>query len=456
MTGNESSILINDFKSKNTNEVFSNKFVSNLNYNLTLKNNIIEPLCDVECFFVQYFNNLNRLEIYERNKSFLESVIYVSIFDYFNHEINKLESRLFVIDSTFCLFEFFEEENNFHNHNIRFSSIPKTFQYKECLYFTVQNDKTVVIEGNATPMQTSPTLTISLFVEFNDYLFFCSSNSSSQVFYTESTDLYNISQDLSIYDSFDINPEYGKILNLCHMHNKLYIFQEFAITEIDKNSSTFYEQKKILLTFKIFPNTIKAFSDETLFLSQNGLFSFNGNNIDKILELNIAQGTYLTESFNHNYYFQYFENNKSFLCEYDVYSKNINKFYLGNFFNFYKTQSSNHFHLIIQKEEEGMIKHLTFSNSLNSFQKYIHFSKVTFGINKLKLLKSVKFFSSGDFELKVTSDKGTFSHNVKSFNEAISNIGLLGNYFEFEISSIKHFKIESILITISTLENGYE
>ncbi|MBR2391678.1 MAG: hypothetical protein IKB06_04225 [Clostridia bacterium] len=456
MTSNETSILINDFKSKNTNEVFSNKFVSNSNYNLTLKNNIIEPLCDIEDFFAQYFNNLNRLEIYERNKSFLESVIFVSIYDYFNHETNKIESRLFVVDSTFNLFEFFEEENLFHNHKIQFESIPKIFQYKECLYFTVQNDKTVVIEGNAEPMQTTPAITISLFVEFNDYLFFCSSNNFSQVFYTESTDLYNISQDLSIYDSFDINPVYGKILNLCHMHNRLYIFQEFAITEIDKNSSAFYEQKKILLTFKIFPNTIKSFSDEILFLSQNGLFSFNGNNIDKILELKTEQNMPLTESFNHNYYFQYFEDNKYFLCEYDVYSKILNKFYLGKFFNFYKTQSSNHFHLIIQKQEEGMVKLLTFSNSLNSFPKYIRFSKVTFGINRLKLLKSVKFFSSGDFELKIISDKGTFSYNVNSFDESISNIGLLGNYFEFEISSIKNFTIESILITVSTLENGYE
>ena len=101
----------------------------------------------------------------------------------------------------------------------------------------------------------------------------------------------------------DLTGDRGSLCSLVNFNDYLYIFREYGITKVSKYSSSgdFSVSDLYQTSSKIFGETVIKCGDTIVFLSKNGLYSFNGTSTKKY-NLNI------------NNMFEVIDNNKAVAC----------------------------------------------------------------------------------------------------------------------------------------------
>ena len=324
----------------------------------------------------------------------------------------------------------------------------------EYLYFSSKDDTLIIIENENAPMQCSPNSNIKDFVDCNNVLYFITYDENYKLFYTEKTQLFNISNDLSIYDSIDLDAKYGKVLKAVVFNEKIYVFQQYKITKIEEKNLDCTTHHTCEINCNIFDKSIQVFDDYIVFLNSRGIILFDGNDIQIAYEIYILENNLISSvTYDNNYYF--FDG--KYLREFDLFKNIISNFKVENLINFYtiKNVTEYKFLTVVNNDNKYLIYYLNNTNKNNSL-KYIKFNKLIFETNELKTINSIKFTSKNKFNLKIKSDTSECSFFANFDNFYIKNVGISGHFFEFEFLSEDYFLIDSIFFTVSTLEDFYE
>jgi len=128
----------------NFNPVIENKIINKSDltiesvYNITLENNIIEPVHDFTDIFELIIDKQNLESFYDENKDILNQLTDIKFYE-FIYDKNYYE-RVFVLTQNYKLYEIDKSLNIIVDLNIKFSSEPKTFIRDNKIYFLSKND----------------------------------------------------------------------------------------------------------------------------------------------------------------------------------------------------------------------------------------------------------------------------------------------------------------------------
>ena len=421
----------------------------NVNYGLQT----IKPLNNFVEFFSKKFSESDLNSIKTKNETIINNLIYVYEYIYFIQDLGKYETRIFVLDKNFNLFEL-NSDLIFDNMSIKFETVPKVFENNSKLYFFSPNDKFILIEKNNKPLFVTDFLNIKNFLQFQNKIFFMTHEHKFSIFISEELELENIGSNIDEYELFKLNPNSGEVLGLIVLNNYLFVVQQYSISKLSFSNGAWTNSLYFPIQTMIIEESIQQIDDFIVFCTESGVFIFDGSNIKhlfKELDNKIDKNDISTAVFNEKYYlncsFSLNNNFERVIFEFDIDKDTFNLFYLKNVTKIYSIKTIKGSSLIAVKEEDNNQILTLISNSVSTEKKFVKFNPVTFEDSLFKTLSDISIFANGRFDFKIKSD---FSEKTISVNNNIflKNLGLKGNYFQFEISSDDNFEIFSIMINV--------
>lgn len=415
--------------------------------NLKTDNGYIESELSTKELIYELFNENEISILKEQNSEIINNIIKFIPYEFFNENTNKINSRLFCITQENKLFELNFESLNFEEKYI-FSDLKNDVIYNNILYLFDSENKCIVIENNnILTIENIPY--INSFVSNDDNLYFSIDNIPNKFFISDCKNLKDISTNFEQYSTINIPIEYGMILKVTNVKNNIFIITQYAILKIDKTKNVV--QKQNFINSLIFKNSIIQFDDSIFFYCENGLYIFDGTDIKQIFNnfLNLSKNAIFV-NFNHKLYILSLDF-KNIIYTYNINTNQISFIKINNIDNIYKINSySNHFFCVCHKEENSFKTISLYSNNSNSLTQQLKSKPIFLDSNTLKQIQSLYINSTGEFELKISSDITSQIFSISNITQ-FKNLTLNGNYFIFEIYSSSKFKLNSIMITFGEI-----
>lgn len=437
----------------------TNLSINNI-YNLTTRNNCIEPANNFSNLLNLYFSNELISKLTLTNNETINNIVYFYKFDYLDHDFNEVKSRYFILNDKFSLFEINTNENILLDLNLKFNKKPIFTIFNEKLYIYSHNDLFLTINQDNYPIVLSDVLNIKSIVKYDKYTVFNSIENKFSIFYSELTDLSNLEANISNYNEIKLLAENGEIEKIFVYKNNIFVAQKYSISKIILQDDNYKIQSLCSIKSSIIQNSIDLIDDYVIFLTHSGLYIFDGNDTKQIFKAetnNLIKSNVKAISYNNKYYLKcnYFVNHikEDLILEFDVENENCTFYKLDNIIDFYLLQTLNDYKLIvITNNNQNEIKFLDLE-SITSLKKYIRFNKLTFDETPVKVLNEIKIISAGKYSLTVSSEiqSSTFEINGVSY---IRNIGIKGQAFEIEIESDTSFRIEAIYVKTTSYTEG--
>ncbi len=412
--------------------------------NINLDNGEITSELKQGDLFYDLFGEVISNQIKNINNELLNKTIEIIPYEYFDEIINNKILRLFILTNNYELYELDNESYLFKVIH-QFTNKPNIIFNKSNLYYFDKNECMIVDLSNLVLIENLPQ--INSYVEYNNQLFF-TTDAPFNIFQCEEIEFKNLSNNLNIYNNYKTNLENGEILKVILLKNKLYAITEYTILKYDSDYDKFIKQNDLKLC--IYKNTIEIIDNKVLFYTTNGLYSFDGNNIEltsnSLLDINKNAKSVC---FNQNYYI-FSPNHVNFLYKFNLQNNYLIPLKLNNIKNFYVISSNSIYNLCICQLIENTYKNITLYNlNSNSFIKQqLAFKSSFFGSAKTKQIKNIILKSEGEFLFTIKSDISETCFYVSS-PTSFRNLSLNGNIFTIEISTQNYFKLKSILIEYS-------
>lgn len=378
----------------------------------------------------------------ENNSLLLTKITQIIPYDYLDETTNNSCVRLFVIDHQNNLYELNFSTFIFAKTH-EFSQNPKVVFNKNSLYLFGKNECVVIGSKSLTQVESLPNL-IS-FSEANNQLFFITETNPYNVYQSEETELKNLSNNLTQYQSHEINSEDGAAIKLVTIKSKLYLITQYSILKFDSELGKFISQNNLQLN--IFHGTTEMIDDKVFFYTSNGLYSFDGNNIERLTNNYLLfQKNAKSICFNQNYYI-FSTNYPDFLYKYENNTNYFVPLKFKNIANIYQIKSKDNYNLCICDFNNNTYKNITLdnSNSATPETQTLSFKTTLFGTSKLKQLVNLHLRCDGAFCLKIKSDVTESEFNISN-STTLRNVSINGTMFDFTIYSQDFFKLKSILI----------
>ena len=460
MNQSKKTYLYTNFKQSPNKHLTLNDLAIQSSYNLSLKNNIIEPSANFSSVFQDIFSENEYQNLIKNSSDFLKEIYHLEIYEYINNN-NISNFRIFVLDKNFNLYEYSKNKQSFLSHSIKFSSFPKIFKNSNSLIFSSNNDKMVFIEQETNPITITPSPSIETYAIVEDTIYFTSQNNKYRVYYATNSSLLNISDELNNYNGFDFEIEKGEIVCIFNFNKKLYVVQQYRISKLEITSSNSSFINCCTCSFKIYKNSACLFEDYIIFNSSAGIFKFDGNDIKfifgditKCLELENSIGV----SYNNKYYLKTKFSDDEFniltdvLIEFDPENESYEIFSVGNISLIYTVSTSIHYYLIAITDEDNSLSVAYLDKLSKSTQlKYLQTNKFSFNSPTLKYIKDIYVSGYGSFDIVIKSDLDQKTIQMNK-NLKFSNLSLPGHIFQLLIVGDSYFSIESISLTF--IENG--
>lgn len=447
--------LYSNFNTKFLQESISKSTLSINNiYNLTTRNNVIEPICDFSDLLSTHFEADTYNSIKEKYPNLLNNICKVYLYDYYDSTLSLITNRVFIIDNNYTLYEIDTISKTITDYNFQFASKPNALIANNKLYIYSHNDLFLMINSSNYPIILTDVVNLISLEDFNDYTFFNCIENKFSIFYTEKTELVNLESNLNNYNEIKMLPENGEVNKVFTYKNNLFVIQQYAISKILIDNDTYKIQSICKIKSTIDTNTIEMIDDYVIFLTSSGLYLFDGNDTKQIFRFeteNLIHSNNKSVSYNNKYYLktEYYINEikENLILEFDIENENCVFYKIGNVEDIYLIQTLSTYKLIAIVNEDNnlsLAKFLDFK-SIAQNHKYIKFNKLTFDDTPVKLLSEIKIISYGKFYLTISSEIQSSTFEIDGISY-IRNIGIKGQAFEFEIFSDSNFKIESIYI----------
>ncbi len=419
--------------------------------NVDITKNCIEPLNAFENYLEINFSK-NKIELLKASDlELFNNIKIIYPYSYLDKNNSLTKTRYFVLDVHNNLFEIDFEENKFINLNIIFDSKPNFFINNLKLYIFSTKDKFVYFDCDSNAIFMTDYCEVKTFAKYQDNLFFATTNDRFSIYYSEETEIENLSSNLSIYNSYKLSSENGEVLEIKVFNNNIYVIQQFAIIRFTFNNGKFNIVSLFPVASKIKANSVQQLDDYIAFLTSSGLYVFDGANLKNVFTNNqfcLKANEFISVAFNEKYYLLVKDKNNSNLIEFNILNGKLNNYYYENITDLYVIKSFNEYKLLISiLKDKREVLQLTDNNN-KAVKKRIKFNRLLFDDYFSKMISEISIYSKGNYSLKISSEHESKTINVNE-NLRLRNLGIIGDYFEFEIFSNDYFKIESIIISLT-------
>lgn len=363
--------------------------------------------------------------------------------------------RLFVITNDLKLYEFIQSTNTFAYLNIEFDEFPLVIIENNTLFFHKNDNTSILIEMNSIPVTVLNTCAVSSYEIYRNKLYFINKKLPYTLFSTISQDLYSLSNNYDFYNTHKFNSDYGKLLKILFFKNKLYVFQQYKILYCSALVSNYtYFNESVALNNKIIDNTIFHINDNIIFLTNAGLFRYDGNDLVKIFEDTtdkiVISDNIKAVAYENEYYIKCaLKDNpsKNILIKFNIENEQIEIFSDYSINDIYELRLDDKYLLCINTNDSGNSNILVDKNEIPKSLKKLSFFKTNFDISSLKQIQNFKILGEGEFLIDIKSDIQSYEFKANA-NFLINNLNIKGNVFELSILTKDNFRIDSIILNI--------
>lgn len=381
----------------------------------------------------------------QNNTELLKNIVRFIPYTFFEPGLNVFSERLFAISFENNLYEL-NNETNIFELKYNFSKFPKIIQNKNSIFLFDSNNKSIVIESNNN-VSIEQIPTINSFIADTEKLYFSLELKPFSFFVSEQTELRNLSIYTDQYSYFETTVEDGQIYKIVKIKDNIFIITQFSILKYDKDNNTLVRQNNLEL--EIFKDTIIQLDNSVIFYSSNGLYLFDGNDIEQQIDnyLKISKNANLL-CFNQNLYI-FDKNLGNFIYKYNFKDKYFLPIFFDNIEQIYLIKTKNFYSICVCKKDNLIYKNLSLYNysTWNDVFQKVSFKTTTFNSTNTKQIKDLFIKASGEATLIISSN--ITSTKIKICNSTqIHNLLLSGKIFNFQIESKSKFQINSILVNL--------
>lgn len=292
-------LVVNDFsKNYQLNENFSEEFCADLVYNLNTKTKTLKKGLGITQFKVPTSFDVDSEEVLLDTASLgLTKINDVLYFKQYFHESGNTQHRILLHGSDNKLYVhqmYCGIGSLLSTYQLEFNSAPICLSYKLNGNDTIilsSPEKMVVWTTDLAPYTVEDVPIITSMCISNDVLWCTIDGEANKIWYCLSLnpELIGVSTDKTKYLSLD--DERGYARKVLTFKENLYAFRDYGITRINYYSSEITTTQVYLSDSKIFANTITSCGDVIMFMTKDGIYSFNGVTVEK---QNIGIEKYLT------------------------------------------------------------------------------------------------------------------------------------------------------------------
>lgn len=240
----------------------------------------------------------------------IEKIIY---FYKYNSELNKREDKIVFISSGLEVYYvnlYAEIKQLSKLRTVSFTSLPVALRYRldgeDVLIFSSETDNMVVWDGTNNPYEVLDTPNISSMAVHFERLFATVDGEKNSVWFSDELDPTEWSVSLDDAGFIELVDERGALQKVVSFNDYIYIFREYGISRLSAfgDQTQFSCSNLYVSSGKINPDSVCVCGDKILFLSNDGLYKFDGVDTVKILD-SIDAG------------FKNLDNQKAMSCFYD-------------------------------------------------------------------------------------------------------------------------------------------
>ena len=288
--GSRKNLVVNDFsKSFQANENFEENFFTDLAFNLNTKTKVIKKGLGIAQFKVPTTFAVGSEEILldtsSLNLSQINNVLY---FKQYFPESNNTQHRILLHGSDNKLYVhqmYCGVGSLLSTYQLEFNSAPICLSYKLDGKDTIilsSPEKMVVWTTDLAPY-TVEDVPIITSMSISDGVLWCTiDGEANKIWYCLSLnpELIGVSTDTTKYLSLD--DERGYARKVLTFKENLYAFRDYGITRINLYSPAEITTTQVYLSdSKIYADTITSCGDVIMFMTRDGIYSFNGVNVTK-------------------------------------------------------------------------------------------------------------------------------------------------------------------------------
>ncbi len=318
--------------------VFSENNFVNAFYNVNLKNKKITSGRGISVATIPYEDSetseMGEINVAEQNIEAVDGLIY---FRQYFADSNTTQHRILVHSTNKKLYvhQMYSGAGTLiWLYKLEFDEPPICLTYKLNGSDTIilsSPEKMVVWPTNNSPYIVSDVPIITSMSISNKVLFCTIAGEADKIWFstTLNPELIGTASDYTQY--FTLEGERGYARKILTFSENLYVFRDYGITRINYYSARNIDQKQVYLSdSKIFSDTVQVCGDVVMFMTRDGLYSFDGINVKKRvlgIEHMIDKDNYnaKAESLQDKYYLALkldFDDGKSILCENEEYKNN--------------------------------------------------------------------------------------------------------------------------------------
>lgn len=170
-----------------------------------------------------------------------------------------------------------------------FNAVPQAINYrlkgKDVIIFCSLKDDMRVYDGQNPPTTVSSAPRVSSMCVHYDRLFATTLTDKNTLVFSDDLDLTNWDVGIDCAGYITMTDERGALLKVVSFLNYLFVFREYGISRLIAYGAQegFSLTHLFLTTGKILGNTVCVCGETIIFLTEQGLFQFDGNSAKKIL-----------------------------------------------------------------------------------------------------------------------------------------------------------------------------
>ena len=259
---------------------------------------------------------------------------------YFKQEVpqlNESTNTLMVYGDNKKLYinHMFVGDNDLHwLFNLKFETPPISLTYKKDdadAMILASSDKMVVWRSGYSPYEISDAPIITSMC-MNDGVLFCTIKKPAfKIWYATDLDAENVGKMSTVSNYISLEDDLGDAKKVITFDESVYVFRDYGITKISLIKNEITTSQIYQSNTKILSNTISVCGGQVLFMTQSGMFSFNGvkvvkTPIDLFDKFDFKKESMCASSFSDKYYLALninFNDGKQVLCEQNGHVNNV-------------------------------------------------------------------------------------------------------------------------------------
>ena len=217
--------------------------------------------------------------------------------------------------------------------NLQFNDPPIPLAYKrndiDVMIFA-SKDKMTVWRTNYSPYVVTDAPIITSMCYYDEILFCTIVEPGYKVWYSTDFSAENVGDISATSDYISLDDDLGYARKIINFDENVYVFRDYGITKISHFNKKFSTSTTYVTNTQILSNTISVCGNQVLFMTRDGLYTFNGikvtrANIDIDEMLTGLTGSEVASSLGNKYYLSLrlnFNDDKQILCEQGDYVNN--------------------------------------------------------------------------------------------------------------------------------------